>query len=43
MINRLMNTIRNARSLTELEGFHRAEMREAGVTDAAFQAFVSGR
>jgi len=27
----------------QLEAFHRAEMREAGVTDDAFRAFLLGR
>ncbi len=43
MITRIIKTIRNARSRVELENFHRAEMRDAGVTDDAFRAFVSGR
>lgn len=43
MLQRLFEMTRNARALAELEAFHRAEMREAGVTDAAFRAFVNGR
>ncbi|MEO0820285.1 MAG: hypothetical protein AAF074_07635 [Pseudomonadota bacterium] len=43
MLNRLFRSLTNARSLAELESFHRAEMRDAGVTDHAFRAFVNGR
>ena len=43
MITRLIRTIRNARAISELEAFHRAEMRDAGVTDEALRAFIAGR
>lgn len=43
MISRFFATLRNARTLNELESFHRAELRDAGVTDDALRAFVSGR
>lgn len=43
MIRRIIESIRTARDLAGLEAFHRAEMRDAGVTDAAFRAFLNGR
>ncbi|MEL6773496.1 MAG: hypothetical protein AAFS07_10795 [Pseudomonadota bacterium] len=43
MMKRLIEITRNARARAELEAFHRAEMREAGVTDAALHAFLNGR
>lgn len=43
MLARLFLALRNARVMSELENFHRAELRDAGVTDDAFRAFVAGR
>jgi hypothetical protein len=43
MFARLKAARRNARARRELERFHRAEMREAGVTDEALARFLSGR
>ena len=42
MLNRLFEAFRST-DLPALEAFHRAEMRDAGVTDHAFRAFVNGR
>ncbi|MEM7500059.1 MAG: hypothetical protein AAF371_18975 [Pseudomonadota bacterium] len=43
MLNRLLSTLRQSRTIAELESFHRAEMREAGVLDAELRAFLNGR
>ncbi|MEL6264193.1 MAG: hypothetical protein AAFR52_00845 [Pseudomonadota bacterium] len=46
MLKRLLSPVlapsRNARAMDELYAFHRAEMREAGVTDAQLRAFLHG-
>ncbi|MGF1553533.1 MAG: hypothetical protein ACFBWO_13705 [Paracoccaceae bacterium] len=42
MFRRLTALRENARARAELERFHREEMREAGVTDAALARFLKG-
>ncbi|MGF1446358.1 MAG: hypothetical protein ACFBRM_09175 [Pikeienuella sp.] len=43
MISRLLTTLFAADDRTALKGFHRAELRDAGVTDFAFDDFLAGR
>ena len=43
MIRRLLDTLFRHDDLAALEAFHRAELRDAGVTDAALRAFCAGR
>lgn len=43
MIARLIAALTRHDDLEGLEAFHRAELREAGVTDDALRAFVNGR
>ncbi|MEM6678723.1 MAG: hypothetical protein AAF675_12710 [Pseudomonadota bacterium] len=43
MLTRLIATLRQTRTVAELEAFHRAEMREAGVLDTDLRAFLQGR
>ncbi len=43
MIARLIAALTQHDDLEALEAFHRAELREAGVTDTAFRDFVAGR
>lgn len=42
MIRFILNAIRSD-DRSALEAFHRAEMRDAGVSEHAFRAFVAGR
>ncbi|MEL6210271.1 MAG: hypothetical protein AAFR44_08860 [Pseudomonadota bacterium] len=43
MLSRLFTSLRQTRTIAELESFHRAEMRDAGVLDADLRAFLNGR
>ena len=43
MIARILAALVRHDDLEALEAFHRTELREAGVTDDAFRAFVTGR
>ena len=43
MIRYLIDALRQTDDRTALMAFHRAELRDAGVTDAALRDFLAGR
>ena len=43
MIRRILDTLFGHDDRAALAAYHRAELRDAGVSDAAFRAFCAGR